>query len=81
MYPNLKLQLWKTGLRQNRLAQMVGVDEAALSKIVNGFRKPDEEMKIRIAQLLSSDVAWLFATSEDRPDPPVSDAKSAFFRK
>jgi transcriptional regulator with XRE-family HTH domain len=60
MYPNLKLQIWKTGLRQNRLAQMLDVDETFLSKIVNGFREPTESLKSRIATLLESDVAWLF---------------------
>ena len=60
MYPNLKLQIWKTGLRQNRLAQMLDVDETFLSKIVNGFREPPEGLKTRIATLLESDVAWLF---------------------
>ncbi len=60
MYPNLKLQIWKTGLRQNRLAQMLDVDETFLSKIVNGFREPTESLKTRIATLLESDVAWLF---------------------
>jgi len=64
MYPNLKLQIWKTGLRQNRLAQMLDVDETFLSKIVNGFREPTESLKTRIATLLESDVAWLFH-SED----------------
>src|SRR5690349_15397520 len=36
MYLNLKLQLWKTGIRQNRLARILEIDETALSKIVNG---------------------------------------------
>jgi transcriptional regulator with XRE-family HTH domain len=75
MYPNLKLQIWRTGLRQNRLAQMLNVDEATLSRIVNGFRTPNATMKARIAALLKSDQAWLFqeggsqAAKEDtRPD-------------
>ena len=40
MYPNLKLQMWKSGTRQNRLAQLVGIHETKLSKIVNGFLAP-----------------------------------------
>jgi transcriptional regulator with XRE-family HTH domain len=60
MYPNLKLQLWKTGIRQNRLSQMLGMDETQLSKILNGFRQPTPEMQERIATLLHSDAAWLF---------------------
>jgi transcriptional regulator with XRE-family HTH domain len=60
MYPNLKLQIWKTGLRQNRLAQLLDLDETMLSKIVNGFREPTDSLKTKIATLLESDVAWLF---------------------
>jgi len=60
MYPNLKLQLWKTGIRQNRLAKSLGVDETILSKILNGFREPTPQLRERIAALLQSDVDWLF---------------------
>ena len=62
MYPNLKLQLWKSGMRQNRLAQLVGIHETLLSKIVNGFRVPDSEVRSRIALVLGSDAEWLFAS-------------------
>ena len=60
MYPNLKLQFWKNGMRQNRLAQLVGIHETLLSKIVNGFRQPDSETRSRIATVLRSDAEWLF---------------------
>ena len=67
MYPNLKLQLWKTGIRQNRLAQMLEMDETALSKIVNGFREPSVELRGKIAALLDSEELWLF----ERVEPPA----------
>jgi transcriptional regulator with XRE-family HTH domain len=67
MYPNLKLQLWKSGIRQNRLAQILGVDETVLSKVVNGFREPSPQMRDRIAGLLQSDVDWLFERVEVGP--------------
>jgi len=60
MYPNLKLQLWRTGMRQNRLARVLGIDEALLSKIVNGFRNPTAEVRGKIAAALKSDERWLF---------------------
>ena len=60
VYPNLKLQMWRTGLRQNRLARMLNIDETNLSRIVNGFRKPAPELKQRIAAALASDQEWLF---------------------
>lgn len=60
MYTNLKLQIWKSGLRQNRLAQLLGMHETVLSKIVNGFRKPSPATRARIAELLHCDEEWLF---------------------
>jgi transcriptional regulator with XRE-family HTH domain len=60
MYQNLKLQLWKRGMRQNRLAKMLDVDEAVLSKIVNGFREPSADLRRRIALALDGDPEWLF---------------------
>ena len=68
MYPNLKMQLWTSGIRQNRLAKMLDIDETILSKIVNGFREPSQEMRIRIAALLKSDVEWLFQTFENKKE-------------
>jgi transcriptional regulator with XRE-family HTH domain len=63
LYPNLKLQIWRAGIRQNRLAQILGLDETTLSRIVNGFRRPGEDLKARIAAVLKSDQAWLFEES------------------
>lgn len=60
MYPNLKLQLWVMGIRQNRLAQSLGMDESIVSKIINGFRTPSPEVRARIAGLLACDPEWLF---------------------
>ncbi|HUQ93583.1 MAG TPA: helix-turn-helix transcriptional regulator [Bryobacteraceae bacterium] len=66
-------------MRQNRLAQMLNVDETTLSKIVNGFREPSEDLKRRIAELLSSDAAWLFeaAVQQESAVSPAVKAKSA----
>jgi transcriptional regulator with XRE-family HTH domain len=66
MYPNLKLQLWKSGMRQNQLAKVLGMDETVLSKIVNGFRHPSLQVRRRIADVLEIDEQWLFETI-DRP--------------
>ena len=64
MYPNLKLRLWVLGLRQNRLAKLLEMDESLVSKIVNGFRQPPPEVRVRIASLLHSDPEWLFEAVE-----------------
>jgi transcriptional regulator with XRE-family HTH domain len=65
MYPNLRIQLWKVGIRQNRLARMLDMDETLLSRIVNGYRQPTPEFRKKIAELLQSDEAWLFEEVEN----------------
>ncbi len=61
MYLNLKVAIWQSGLRQNRLAQVLNMDEALLSRIINGFREPTPAQRSSIAQALQKDEAWLFA--------------------
>lgn len=39
---------------------MLGIDEAHLSKIVNGFREPNDSLRARIAEILHCDPDWLF---------------------
>ena len=68
MYPNLKLQLWMSGIRQNRLAKLLDIDETTLSKIVNGFRQPTPEVRGRIASVLKSDEGWLFQTIAEKQE-------------
>lgn len=63
IYPNLKLRVYTTGMRQNRLAKLVGIDEAYLSRIINGVRVPGKQMQEQIAQVLGCDVDWLFQPS------------------
>lgn len=60
IYPNLKLRVYTTGMRQNRLARLVGIDEAYLSRIINGVRVPGKQMQEQIAQVLGCDPDWLF---------------------
>jgi len=60
IYPNLKLHMYTTGMRQNRLAKLVGIDEAYLSRIINGVRVPRKQMQLEIAKALGCDPAWLF---------------------
>jgi len=80
MYPNLKLQLWRSGIRQNRLAKMLDIDETVLSKVVNGFREPNAELRLRIAMALESDADWLFEPQEGRngglPLKPATEGKN-----
>ncbi len=76
MYPNLKLQLWRSGIRQNRLAQLLGIDETLLSKIVNGFRQPNPQIRARIAEILAVDEHWLFTREDSARKVPENSSKS-----
>lgn len=60
IYPNLKLRIYTSGLRQNRMAKMLGIDEAHLSKIINGFREPSDHLRSQMAEILHCDPTWLF---------------------
>lgn len=62
IYPNLKLRMYTIGMRQKRLAKLVGIDEAYLSRIINGVRVPRQEMREEIATVLGCDANWLFET-------------------
>jgi plasmid maintenance system antidote protein VapI len=42
------------------LARLLGVDEALLSKIINGHRDATPELRQRISIVLESDADWLF---------------------
>jgi transcriptional regulator with XRE-family HTH domain len=71
IYPNLKLTIYKTGIRQNRLAKMVGIHEAYLSRIVNGTREPGDALRQAIADALHCDVDWLFEREKVVAFPPL----------
>ena len=64
MYPNLKLQLWTAGIRQNRLAKVLGIHESVLSKMINGYRDPGPEMRAKLAARLNRSETWLFEPSD-----------------
>lgn len=76
IYPNLKLRVYTTGMRQNRLAKLVGIDEAYLSRIINGVRVPGKQMQEQIAQVLGCDAEWLFQqTSIQVPIPGMGNGQ------
>ena len=60
VFLNLKLKIYSTGLRQYQLAKMVGIDEAYLSRIINGVREPGQQVRAQIANALGCDEEWLF---------------------
>ena len=64
MYPNLKLAIFKKGLRQNQLSKVLGINEAHLSKVIRGYREPSESQRVLLAKYLDADAAWLFEKYE-----------------
>ena len=71
MYPNLKLQLFRSSVRQNFLARAVGIDESILSKIIHGYREPSKEQRQLLANYLGVEETWLFEKFE-MASPPRS---------
>ena len=67
MYPNLKLQIFKTGIHQNRLARQLGLTDTVLSKIIHGYRQPTNEQRKLLAEYLRVDEEWLFERYDVSP--------------
>jgi transcriptional regulator with XRE-family HTH domain len=65
MYSNLKLEIWRSGLRQNQLARELNMDETVLSKVINGYRRPSPELRAVLARFFGKPESWLF---EQEPD-------------
>jgi transcriptional regulator with XRE-family HTH domain len=68
MFPNLKLQIFRSGSHQNQLAKAVGIDETVLSKIIHGYRDPNPTQRQILASYLEVEAAWLF----ERFESPVA---------
>jgi len=52
------------------------MDEALLSRIINGFREPTATQRSSIAQALQKEESWLFARAGENgaADPPSGDS-------
>lgn len=55
---------------------MLGIDEAHLSKIINGFREPSDSLRERIAEILHCDPEWLFHKVFITEDNAVIDSET-----
>ena len=69
MYPNLKLQIFKSGIRQNQIAKELKFCESQLSKIIHGYREPSADERKLLAVYLNVDELWLFERHEPVPTP------------
>ncbi len=65
MYPNLKLQIFKLGIRQNQIAKDLKFCESQLSKIIHGYREPSAGERKLLAGYLNVDESWLFERHEN----------------
>ncbi len=72
MYPNLKLEIFKQGIRQNYLARELGIEETVLSKIIHGYREPSEAQRRLLSSYLEVDEEWLFEKYDGAPKTSVS---------
>ena len=59
----LKVAREKKGLKTREVAQLLGIDQALISKFESGSRKPTKEQVIKLASLLEIDletimIAW-----------------------
>lgn len=66
---NLKAVILESGIKQFVIAGRAGIDPTVFSKILNGHRRPSEEEKIRIAEVVGQSTDKLFrdAVSVDEP--------------
>lgn len=61
---NLKTKILKSGRPQIALAKEIGIPESCLSKIVNDWINPKNELKNKIAQALNCKVTDIFPENE-----------------
>lgn len=59
----LKIALVERGFRQLELSKFLRIDPSRLSKIVNGWIKPDENTKKEISRFLGKPVEDIFPDS------------------
>ena len=60
MYLNIKVQVFRLGIRQNDIARALQIDESVLSKIINGYREPSKTQREHLAGFLKAEESWLF---------------------
>jgi transcriptional regulator with XRE-family HTH domain len=77
LYPNLKLTMYRSGIRQNVLAKWVGINEAYLSRIINGTRQPGPQVQEQIATALRENAEWLFQRSRVAVQIPLEVSSEA----
>jgi len=60
-----RMLLLQQGRTQIGMAQDLRIPESELSRIVNGYREPSDELKQRLASYLNTEVVVLFPSDEN----------------
>jgi transcriptional regulator with XRE-family HTH domain len=71
MYLNIKLQVFRLGIRQNDIARELRIGESMLSKIIHGYREPSKAQRMQLARYLNAEESWLFE-KYDRTLQPIA---------
>lgn len=64
-FPKLAARLAELDLQRKQLAELVPCNPAYLSHIIRGHSTPSPKLRARIAEILESPEAELFATREE----------------
>lgn len=74
---NFKTALAARGMRQIELALELKIAPTVLSEIVNGRRTATPWLRVRLAEMLQADEAWLFSSFTRIPNRTDSTAQIA----
>jgi len=77
MLTNLKTALAVRRIRQVELALSLGIPPSTLSEIICGRRQADPSLRVRIAEALRADEAWLFSAVTRIPAPQTTSVGAA----
>ena len=68
MVTALKLERVRSGIRQWRLASLVGISQAELSHYETGRRQCSVDLRDKIAKVLECPIETLFPATEEKPN-------------
>lgn len=55
-----KISMHRKGISQQEIAKKLDISDATVSRIANGWKVPDEELKTKLAGLLGQRVEYLW---------------------
>lgn len=76
----LRLARERKNLRQNRVAQQLGIHNSTLAKYESGGREPDAESLIKLAELYEVSVTWILGEEINTNDQAKNEVLEAYAR-